>query len=249
MAIKWFTLVAAVAIAGADAYIAYRAPVWADSLMNEALAISVSCIPFPVLATVALLAGYMMMRSEWQHHTSLRLLSYPVSGAGVVSAKVAAATAAIILLAAVAGVGSLAVASRSPGTMTLLHPPDSPLYHMKPWEIAVSAATALLTALSWLAMTIAAGAFSFAVGTLVPRIACLIAFAVYGLLAYLAALYSPLAMYVASFMPNPPVVLYARNAIGIERVVAPMIPLWPMVAAAAALILVTGKLLDREVDA
>ena len=73
MAIKWFTLVAAVAIAGADAYIAYRAPVWADSLMNEALAISVSCIPFPVLATVALLAGYMMMRSEWQHHTSLRL--------------------------------------------------------------------------------------------------------------------------------------------------------------------------------
>ena len=117
---------------------------------------------------------------------------------------------------------------------------------MKPWEIAVSAATALLTALSWLAMTIAAGAFSFAVGTLVPRIAGLIAFAVYGLLAYLAALYSPLAMYVASFMPNPPVVLYARNAIGIERVVAPMIPLWPMVAAAAALILVTGKLLERS---
>ena len=97
-------------------------------------------------------------------------------------------------------------------------------------EIAVSAATALLTALSWLAMTIAAGAFSFAVGTLVPRIAGLIAFAVYGLLAYLAALYSPLAMYVASFMPNPPVVLRPQRHRDREGGGADD-TLWPMAAA------------------
>lgn len=249
MGLRWIVLIAALTIAAADGYIAYKATAWATNVMQESLAISLSFIPFAGLSLAALLAGYTAMRSEWQQRTSLRLLSYPLSGVSIVSAKVAVNTAALAALSILAGMGTWLVAYRSSGVMMIAFGPDSPFADMKTWEIWLSALSLSVMGLAWLACVISAGAFAFVISTLVPRIAGLIAAAVYAVMIYLMGMYGGLALYISSFLPNMPLIVYSRNMLGTERVIIPMIPTWPMLAAGTVLILVAGRILDREVDA
>lgn len=249
MGLRWVVLVAALAIAMADGYIAYKAPAWAADIVQESLATSLSFVPFAGLFIASLLAGYLAMRSEWQQRTSLRLLSYPVSGVSVISAKVAVNAAVLTALTILAGLGTWLVAYRSPGLMMIITGPDSPLHDMKAWEIWMGAFSILVMGVAWLVCSISVGAFAFVVGTLVPRIAGLISAVVYALMGYLAAMYGSFALYLSSFLPNMPLIVYSRSMLGIERLTIPVIPIWPLAAAGAVLILVAGRLLDREVDA
>ncbi|OPZ61168.1 MAG: ABC-2 family transporter protein [Firmicutes bacterium ADurb.Bin506] len=249
MGLRWTMLIAALAILAADGYIAYKAPAWASNVAEESLAIGLSFIPFAGLFIASLIAGYLAMRSEWQQHTSLRLLSYPVSGTGVVLAKVAVNAAALTVLAIIAGLGTWLVARRSPIMLMTLLGAEGPFAGMEAWEIWVNVLSMVVMGLSWLVCVIAAGAFAFVVGTLVPRIAGLVSALVYAVMVYLTGLYGSLALYLSSFLPNMPFIVYSHGALGAERFVIPVIPIWPLVVASVVMILVAGRLLDKEVDA
>jgi len=126
-------LLALVAVSGFDAWLAFKAPVWSAGI-NGGLAIGLSFIlPFAGIGIATYVIGYLTMRNEWRDRTSLRLLSYPASGAGIISAKLLVAVLALTLIAVVAAAGTWLVTQRS-----LVLPPDivqatKDILQLKPW--------------------------------------------------------------------------------------------------------------------
>jgi len=110
-------LLALIAVCGFDTWLAIKAPVWSVTI-SGGLAFGLSFIPFAGIGIATYIIGYLIMRYEWRDRTSLRLLSYPMSGAGIISAKLLVAVLALGLIAVVAAAGTWLVTQRS-----LLPPP------------------------------------------------------------------------------------------------------------------------------
>ncbi len=240
-------LLALVAVSGFDAWLAFKAPVWSVGI-NGGLAIGLSVIlPFAGIGIATYIIGYLIMRYEWRDRTSLRLLSYPMSGAGIISAKLLVAVLALGLIAVVAAAGTWLVTQRS-----LLPPPaiaslTEDILQLKPWERALDIIWLVACLILAAAFITAVGIFSFVIGTIVPRISGLIAVIVYGLIGYLTPTFAPHAMYVFSFVPNPGLIVY--RTLPRVREVIPILPFWPALLGTIAFVWVAGKILESEVDA
>ncbi|NLB73828.1 MAG: hypothetical protein GX795_07345 [Firmicutes bacterium] len=239
-------LLALVAVSGFDVWLAFKAPVWSAGI-NGGLAIGLSFIPFAGIGIATYVIGYLIMRYEWRDRTSLRLLSYPASGAGIISAKLLVAVLALGLIAVVAAAGTWLVAQRS-----LVLPPDilqvtEDILQLKPWERTLDIMWLVACLILGAAFIIAVGVFSFVIGTIAPRVSGLIAVIVYGLVGYLTSAFAPHAMYVFSFVPNPGLIVY--RTVPRVREVIPLLPFWPTLIGTIALVWAAGKILESEVDA
>lgn len=240
-------LLALVAVSGFDAWLAFKAPVWSVGI-NGGLAIGLSFIvPFAGIAIATYVIGYLTMRNEWRDRTSLRLLSYPASGAAIISAKLLVAVFALALIAVVAAAGTWLVTQRS-----LVLPPDivqatKDILQLKPWERTLDIMWLVACLILGAAFIIAVGVFSFVIGTIAPRVSGLIAVIVYGLVGYLTSAFAPHAMYVFSFVPNPGLIVY--RTVPRVREVIPLLPFWPALIGTIVLVWVAGKILESEVDA
>jgi len=143
--------------------------------------------PFAGIGIATYIIGYLIMRYEWRDRTSLRLLSYPMSGAGIISAKLLVAVLALGLIAVVAAAGTWLVTQRS-----LIPPPaiaslTEDILQLKPWERALDIIWLVACLILAAAFITAVGIFSFVTGTIVPRASGLIAVIVYGLVGYLTS--------------------------------------------------------------
>lgn len=239
-------LLALVAVSGFDVWLAFKAPVWSAGI-NGGLAIGLSFIPFAGIGIATYVIGYLIMRYEWRDRTSLRLLSYPASGAGIISAKLLVTVLALGLIAVVAAAGTWLVAQRS-----LVLPPDilqvtEDILQLKPWERTLDIMWLVACLILGAAFIIAVGVFSFVIGTIAPRVSGLIAVIVYGLVGYLTSAFAPHAMYVFSFVPNPGLIVY--RTVPRVREVIPLLPFWPTLIGTIALVWAAGKILESEVDA
>ncbi len=209
-----------------DAWLAVKAPEWSAKI-DGGLPFGLSFIPFVGVGIAAAVVGYYTMRNEWRDRTSLRLLSYPVSGTEILWAKL--------------------VRSSMPYSAMISTTGD--ILRLKPWERALDITWMVVCLILGASFIIAVGMFSFVIGTIVPRISGLIAVIVYGLTWYLTFAFAPHAMYLFSFVPNPGLIVYAGAGLMAPRHVIPLLPFWPTLAATVILILVAGKILESEVDA
>jgi hypothetical protein len=239
-------LLALVAVSGFDTWLAIKAPVWSVTI-NGGLAFGLSFIPFAGIGIATYIIGYLIMRYEWRDRTSLRLLSYPMSGAGIISAKLLVAVLALGLIAVVAAAGTWLVTQRS-----LIPPPaiaslTEDILQLKPWERALDIIWLVACLILAAAFITAVGIFSFVTGTIVPRASGLIAVIVYGLVGYLTSAFAPYVMYVFSFVPNPGLIVY--RTVPRVREVIPILPFWPALLGTIAFVWVAGKILESEVDA
>lgn len=250
LGLRWIMLLAAGAIAALDIFLAYKVSSRAMNMIGYNMAIGLSTIPFAGLFIASLVAGYLSMRNEWQHNTSVRLLSYPVSGASLISAKLATTVFSLTVLAVWAGLGTLLVATRTPNLVVDILRADWVFSTYKAWEIWAGVAVFIIVTIALLTFINAVGMFSFVVGTLVPRVSGLLSVVVYCLVTWVSGAFAPLAMYLASFVPNLKVIAYGHDVLeNVVRIALPALPLWPLVAGSVVLVLCAGRMLDREVDA
>lgn len=231
-----------------DAWLAVKAPEWSAKI-DGGLPFGLSFIPFVGVGIAAAVVGYYTMRNEWRDRTSLRLLSYPVSGTEILWAKLVVAVLGLALIAIVAAAGTWFVAQRSSMPYSAMISTTGDILLLKPWERALDITWMVVCLILGASFIIAVGMFSFVIGTIVPRISGLIAVIVYGLTWYLTFAFAPHAMYLFSFVPNPGLIVYAGAGLMAPRHVIPLLPFWPTLAATVILILVAGKILESEVDA
>ena len=241
-------LLALAATIGLDTWLAIKAPVWSARINGE-LAFGLSFIPFVGIGIAALVVGYYTMRNEWRDRTSLQLLSYPVSGAGILWAKLLVAVLGLGLITVVATVGTWFVTQRSSIPYSTIMSATEDILRLKAWERTLDIIWMVVCSILGTAFIVAVGLFSFTIGTIVPRISGLIAVIVYGLTWYLTFAFAPHAMYAFSFVPNPGLIVYTGLGPMAARKVIPLLPFWPTIMGTVILILIAGKILELEVDA
>ncbi|MGI6609442.1 MAG: hypothetical protein ACOX4G_02885 [Limnochordia bacterium] len=231
----WTLLAVAIAaVIALDVWLGIKSPKW-SSLRD--VGVVLSCIPFAGVGIATVVAGFSTMRAEWRSRTSMRTLSYPMSGTGLLTAKLAVILFNLVLVTLVAVAGVLYVTSRTPGSAGMM-------------VIAPTGGIWItILAMSGIAFMIAVGMFSFVIGTLVPRVSGLIAVIVHVLVWYLCLAFGPHVMYIASFLPNPVTAKSVNDLDPVRGIAVPLLPVWPALAATVALLIVAGKILESEVDA
>ncbi|MCR4426547.1 MAG: ABC transporter permease [Firmicutes bacterium] len=247
------TAVAAALIVALDTWLIARTTAW--RIRYPGLSFGLAMVPLAVLMVWTIWAGYLAVRSEWHGRTSMRLMSFPVSGRTVLGSKIVVLMAQFTILAGIAVVGLLLVAAREPG-IQFGTVGSMITTAFKPWELAVTVASMTLVLLAGVAYVLSMGIFSFVIGTTVARLSGLIAVVVFGLLGYISNALGPLAMYVFSFIPNPSIIIHSftfgpggAEAATYVRHVIPALPFWPLVLGSVILLLIAGRLLETEVDA
>ena len=245
----WALLAVAIAaVVAFDVWLGIKTATWSLKHASEGIAVALSFIPLAGVAIATVVSGYLAMRSEWQSHTSMRTLSYPMSGTELLTAKLAVIVLNLALVTLVSVVGVWLVINRTPGLGEMVaHDPVFRAW-IKTREFWTSAAWATISAILGMSFMVAVGMFSFVIGTFVPRISGLIAVIVHVLVWYLCLAFGPHAMYIASFLPNPRIVGF-DNSRPLGQFAVPLLPLWPTIAATVVLLLVAGKILESEVDA
>ncbi|HAI87831.1 MAG TPA: hypothetical protein DCL63_12660 [Firmicutes bacterium] len=241
--------VATAATVAFDIWLGIKTATWSLMHMGEGLAVGLSFIPFAGVGIATVVAGYFAMRGEWQSHTSMRTLSYPLSGTAVLTSKLAVILFNLVLVTLVAAAGVWFVASRTPGFRMMMTSDPTFMAWVRSREFLTSGIWVTISGILGIAFMVAVGMFSFVIGTLVPRISGLIAVAVHVLVWYLCFAFGPHAMYVASFLPNPVIVGFDNALDLVRRIEVPLLPLWPTLAVTAVLLLVAGRILESEVDA
>jgi hypothetical protein len=242
-------LLASAATLGFDAWLAIRVAVW-EMERGEGLAFVLSFIPFAGICIASLIVGYFTMRSDWRDRAELHLPSSPMSCAGVIWAKLLAAALGLALIAVVATTGTWIVARRSSMFYSAIISMKKNILWLKPWEKAIDITWVVICLILGPALSVAVGIFSFTIGTIVPRISGLIAAVVCVLTFYLAFAFAPHAMYIASFIPTPGLIVYKEmDYLEAYRKVIPLRPFWPALAAIVLLIFVAGKILESQKSA
>ena len=246
----WTLLAVSIAATAAfDIWLGIKTTTWSLIHMGEGLAPGLSFIPFAGVGIATVVAGYFAMRGEWQSRTSMRTLSYPISGTQLLTAKLAVIVLNLVLVTIVAVAGTWFIVNRTPGLREMMMTDPTFMAWFRSREFLTSAIWLTISAILGIAFMIAVGMFSFVTGTLVPRVSGLIAVAVHVLVWYLCFAFGPHAMYIASFLPNPVIVGF-DNPLGlVRRLAVPLLPLWPTLAITAVLLIVAGKILESEVDA
>ena len=246
----WTLLAVSIAATAAfDIWLGIKTTTWSLIHMGEGLAPGLSSIPFAGVGIATVVAGYFAMRGEWQSRTSMRTLSYPISGTQLLTAKLAVIVLNLVLVTIVAVAGTWFIVNRTPGLREMMMTDPTFMAWFRSREFLTSAIWLTISAILGIAFMIAVGMFSFVTGTLVPRVSGLIAVAVHVLVWYLCFAFGPHAMYIASFLPNPVIVGF-DNPLGlVRRLAVPLLPLWPTLAITAVLLIVAGKILESEVDA
>ena len=239
-------LLASAATLGFDAWLAISVAVW-EMERGEGLAFVLSFIPFAGICIASLIVGYFTMRSDWRDRAELHLPSSPMSCAGVIWAKLLAAALGLALIAVVATTGTWIVARRSSMFYSAIISMKKNILWLKPWEKAIDITWVVICLILGPALSVAVGIFSFTIGTIVPRISGLIAAVVCVLTFYLAFAFAPHAMYIASFIPTPGLIVYKEtDYLEAYRKVIPLRPFWPALAAIVLLIFVAGKILESQ---
>ena len=242
-------LLASAATLGFDAWLAVKAPAW-EMNRGEGLAFVLSLIPFVGICIASLIVGYLTMRNDWRDRAELQLPSSPMGGAGVIWAKLVATALGLALIAAAAAAGTWIVARRSSIFYSAVTSMKKGVLWLKPWEKAIDIAWIMACLILGPALSVAVGIFSFTIGTIVPRISGLIAAVVCVLTFYLAFAFAPHAMYIASFIPTPGLIVYKEmDYLEAYRKVIPLRPFWPALAAIVLLIFVAGKILESQKSA
>jgi len=246
----WTLLAVAIAaVIALDVWLGIKTATWSLGHMGEGIAVGLSSIPFAGVGIATVVAGYFAMRGEWQSRTSMRTLSYPISGTGLLTARLAVIAFNLVLVTIVAATGVWFVANRTPGFWMMMTGDPAFMTWVRSREFLTSAIWLTISAILGIAFMVAVGMFSFIVGTLVPRVSGLIAVAVHVLVWYLCFAFGPHAMYIASFLPNPVIVGF-DNPLGlVRRIAVPLLPFWPTLAITAVLLIVAGRILESEVDA
>lgn len=246
----WTLLAVAIAaVVALDVWLGIKATTWSLRHVDEGIAVALSFIPLAGVGIATVVSGYVAMRGEWQSHTSMRTLSYPMSGAELLTAKLAVIVFNLALVTLVSVAGVWFVINRTPGLGEMVRNDLVFRAWIKTREFWTSAAWATISAILGMSFMVAVGMFSFVIGTFVPRISGLIAVIVHVLVWYLCFAFGPHAMYIASFLPNPNIVAFDSSRPVVGQVAVPLLPLWPTLAIAAILLLVAGKILESEVDA
>jgi len=246
----WTLLAVAIAATAAfDIWLGIKTATWSLMHMGEGLALGLSSIPFAGVGIATVVAGYFAMRGEWQSRTSMRTLSYPMSGAELLTSKLTVIVFNLVLVTIIASAGTWFVVSRTPGVRDMMMTDPTFMAWFRSRECLTSAIWLTISAILGIVFMVAVGMFSFVIGTLVPRVSGLIAVAVHVLVWYLYFAFGPHAMYIASFLPNPVIVGFDRPLGLVRRIAVPLLPFWPTLAITAVLLIVAGKILESEVDA
>lgn len=246
----WTLLAVAIAaVVALDVWLGIKATTWSLRHVDEGIAVALSFIPLAGVGIATVVSGYLAMRGEWQSHTSMRTLSYPMNGAELLTAKLAVVVFNLALITLVAVAGIWFVIGRTPGLGKMVA--YDPVFRawIKTREFWTSAAWATICAILGMSFMVAVGMFSFVIGTFVPRISGLIAVIVHVLVWYLCFAFGPHAWYIASFLPNPKIVAFDSSRSVAGQIAVPLLPLWPTLAITAVLLLVAGRILESEVDA